>query len=70
MKTLESTNPLIERVTSLIVTAQGFVAKAVKKGIMLLYGNIGKTMQVVVIKSDRTHTDFDKILNSYNRKRK
>ncbi len=53
MDSLDSINPLVTKVATLIGTAQGFVAKAVNKGMVLLYWNIGKTVQEEIIKSDR-----------------
>lgn len=53
MNNLDSINPLVDKVSTLIGSAQGFVAKAVNKGMVLLYWNIGKTIQEEVIKSER-----------------
>jgi hypothetical protein len=53
MNNLDSINPLVNNVSTLIGSANGFVAKAVNKGMVLLYWNIGKMIQEEVIKSDR-----------------
>ncbi len=53
MNNLDAINPLVNKVSTLIGSAQGFVAKAVNKGMVLLYWNIGKTIQEEVIKSER-----------------
>jgi predicted nuclease of restriction endonuclease-like (RecB) superfamily len=53
MNNLDSINPLVNKVSTLIGSAQGFVAKAVNKSMVLLYWNIGKMIQEEVIKSDR-----------------
>jgi hypothetical protein len=53
MTELENINPLANKVSTLIGAAQGYVAKAVNKGMVLLYWNIGKTIQEEVVKHDR-----------------
>ncbi len=53
MTELENINPLANKVSTLIGAAQGYVAKAVNKGMVLLYWNIGKTIQEEVVKYDR-----------------
>lgn len=49
MNNLDSINPLVNKVSTLIGSAQGFVAKAVNKGMVLLYWNIGKMIQEEVL---------------------
>ena len=53
MNNLDSINPLVTKVSTHIGSAQGFVAKAINKGMVLLYWNIGKTIQEEIIKSER-----------------
>jgi hypothetical protein len=53
MNNLDINKPLVNKVSLLISSAQGFVAKAVNKGMVLLYWNIGKTIQEELIKSER-----------------
>ncbi|MEQ1734588.1 MAG: DUF1016 N-terminal domain-containing protein [Bacteroidia bacterium] len=53
MTELENINPLANKVSTLIGAAQGYVAKAVNKGMVMLYWNIGKTIQEEVVKYDR-----------------
>ncbi|MBC7412567.1 MAG: DUF1016 domain-containing protein [Bacteroidia bacterium] len=53
MTELENINPLANKVSTLIGVAQGYVAKTVNKGMVLLYWNIGKTIQEEVVKYDR-----------------
>ena len=53
MNNVDLLNPLVNKVSLLIGSAQGYVAKAVNKGMVLLYWNIGKTIQEEIIKSER-----------------
>lgn len=53
MNNLDCINPLVSKVSTLIGSAQGFVAKAVNKGMVLLYWNIGKTIQEDLVKNER-----------------
>ncbi|MES2732762.1 MAG: DUF1016 N-terminal domain-containing protein [Bacteroidota bacterium] len=45
--------PLVHKVSTLIGTSQGYVAKAINKGLMLLYWNIGKTLQEEILKYEK-----------------
>ncbi len=53
MNHLENTESLIGKVSTLIDTAQNYVAKAINKGMVLLYWQIGKTIQEEYIKQDK-----------------
>jgi len=49
----ENINPLSNKVSALIRSAQGFVTQTINKGMVMLYWQIGKTIQEEVIKNDR-----------------
>lgn len=49
----ENINPLSTKVSALIRSAQGFVTQTINKGMVMLYWQIGKTIQEEVIKNDR-----------------
>ncbi len=53
MKSLANNNPLFRQITQLINSANTHVAKAVNQTIILLYWNIGKTLQTEIIKLER-----------------
>ena len=53
MNELENINSLTYKVSSLISTAQNYTVKAVNKGMVLLYWNIGKIIQEDILKNDR-----------------
>lgn len=49
----ENINPLSTKVSALIRSAQGFVTQTINKGMVMLYWQIGKTIQEEVNKNDR-----------------
>jgi predicted nuclease of restriction endonuclease-like (RecB) superfamily len=53
MKKLQTTEPLAQKVSVLIDTAQGYVAKAINKSMVMLYWQIGKTIQEELVKEQR-----------------
>lgn len=52
-KDLESINPLIGKVSSLIDSAQGYVNKTINKSMVILYWQIGKTIQDDFVKYEK-----------------
>lgn len=50
---IDNINPLTNKVSSLIHSAQGYVTQTINKGMVLLYWQIGKTIQEEIIKTDR-----------------
>ena len=53
MNNLENNNPLISKVSDLIQFAKSHVSRTVNTTMVLLYWNIGKTIQEEIIKNDR-----------------
>ncbi|TAH00987.1 MAG: DUF1016 family protein [Sphingobacteriales bacterium] len=53
MNNLDINKPLVNKVSLLISSAQGYVASAVNKGMVLLYWNIGKTIQEEIFQYDK-----------------
>lgn len=53
MNELENSRPLLGKVSLLIDTAQDYVSKAINKGMVLLYWQIGKTIQEDIITNEK-----------------
>ncbi len=53
MTELDNISPLADKLSALINVAKSYVAKVVNKGMVLLYWNIGKTIQEEFIKDNR-----------------
>lgn len=53
MNEIAKENPLLDKVSLLIHSAQGFVNKTINKGMLLLYWQIGKTIQEEIIKNEK-----------------
>lgn len=53
MKSLANTEQLFGQITQLIDSTSGYVAKAINKGMVLLYWQIGRTIQEEVVKHEK-----------------